>query len=129
MSEKGRHTLRPAYKYAIIISVLVVAFVASTLLAIDVAVNLSVPVQNSNSQLDEWVKSLQGKYSLYYGDFRPSGNLVKIDTISQFENALSDHKMSEAYYEWTQLAFPFTIDFGKIWFVDEGTTYYIPTSW
>jgi hypothetical protein len=49
MSDKGRRTLRPAYRNAIIISVLAVAFVASTLLAIDVAVN---SVFQSKTQTD-----------------------------------------------------------------------------
>jgi hypothetical protein len=100
------------------------------MLAIVVSVNLSVPVQNSNRKLDEWVKILQNKrYNLYYRDFRTASSMIKAESLSQFETMLSDHKVTEAYWHWTQLAFPFQIIYGKIWFIDGETTYYVETSW
>jgi Na+-transporting NADH:ubiquinone oxidoreductase subunit NqrC len=130
MSQKSPRKLKPIYKNGIIIVILAIAFISSTLLAIDASVNLSVPVQNSNRTLNDWKDTLQAKgYSIYFTDFKASSNMVKIETITQFENALKDHQKQEAYFQWTQLAFPFTIQFGKIWFVDEGTTYYIETYW
>jgi hypothetical protein len=110
--------------------VIVVAFVVSSLLSIVASVNLSVPVQNSNRKLDNWVASLQSKgYSLYFADSRSSTSSIKASTITEFENMLKDHEVTEAYWHWTQLAFPFQTVYGQVWFVDEGTTYYIETSW
>jgi hypothetical protein len=122
--------LRPALQFGIMFLVIVVAFVVSSLLSIVASVNLSVPVQNSNRKLDTWVASLQSKgYSLYFADSRSSTSTIKASTIAEFENMLKDHEVTEAYWRWTQLAFPFQIVYGQIWFTDEGTTYYIETSW
>lgn len=122
--------LRPSLKFAIVFVVLVLAFVLSTLLAIVVSVNLSVPVQNSNRQLDSWVTRLQGKgINVLFANFNPAGSAIKVESISEFENLLSDHEVNEAYWHWTQLAFPFQIVYGKIWFNDQDTTYYLETSW
>ena len=122
--------LRPSLKFAIVFVVLVLAFVLSTMLAIVVSVNLSVPVQNSNRQLDEWVTRLQGKgINVLFANFNPAGSAIKVESITEFENLLSDHKVNEAYWHWTQLAFPFQIVYGKIWFKDQDTTYYLETSW
>lgn len=126
--EKGK--FKPLYRNILIIIVLAVAFICSTLIAIDVSVNLSVPVQNSNRKLDSWVENLKGNgYHLYYADFKATSNMIQAETLNDFKAMLTNHEISEAYYEWTQLAFLFTIEFGKIWFTDEGTTYYIETSW
>lgn len=123
-------TIRPALKFGIVFLVLVVAFIVSALLSIVASVNLSVPVQNSNRKLDSWVASLQSKgYNIYFADTRSSTPNIKASTITEFENMLKDHTVTEAYWHWTQLAFPFQIVYGQIWFVDEGTTYYIETSW
>lgn len=109
---------------------LVVAFVLSFLLSVVASVNLAVPVQNSNRKLDSWVATLQNKgYSLYFADLRSAASSIKASTIAEFETMLKDHEVTEAYWHWTQLAFPFQIVYGQIWFVDEGTTYYIETSW
>lgn len=122
--------LRPALQFSIVFLVLVIAVVVSSLLSIVASVNLSVPVQNSNRKLDNWVASLQSKgYSLYFADSRSSTSAIKASTITEFENMLKDHQVTEAYWRWTQLAFPFQIVYGQVWFVDEGTTYYIETSW
>jgi len=122
--------IHPALKFAIVFSVLVLAFIVSTMLSVVISVNLSVPVQNSNTKLDEWTKSLRGKgYNIYYGDFHPTTAKVKAESINEFETMLRDHKVTEAYWQWTQLAFPFQIVYGKIWFTDGETTYYLETSW
>jgi Na+-transporting NADH:ubiquinone oxidoreductase subunit NqrC len=122
--------IKPIYKNTLIVIVLFVAFICSTLLAIDISVNLSVPVQNSNRRLDSWVQTLEGNgYDLYYSDFKGTSNMIQAETLNDFKSMLGNHEMSEAYYEWTQLGFPFSIEFGKIWFVDEGTTYYLETTW
>lgn len=122
--------MKPIFKNVIIVVVLVAAFVTSTLLSIVVSVNLAVPVQNSNTRLDEWVKRLQSKgYSLYFSGFSPKGTAIKVETITEFENSLGEHKAVEAYWHWTQLAFPFQIVYGKIWFIDQEKTYYLETSW
>lgn len=122
--------IHPALKFAIVFSVLVFAFILSTMLSIVVSVNLSVPVQNSNRKLDEWVKSLRSKgYNVYFADFRPTTSKIEAESISEFETMLSDHEVTEAYWHWTQLAFPFKIVYGKIWFIDGETTYYLETSW
>jgi len=122
--------IHPALKFAIVFSVLVFAFILSTMLAIVVSVNLSVPVQNSNRKLDDWIKSLQNKgYRLYFRDFHSTGSMIKAESITQFETMLRDHEVSEAYWHWTQLAFPYQIVYGKIWFIDGETTYYLETSW
>lgn len=122
--------LRPSLKFAIVFAVLVLAFVVSTMLAIVVSVNLSVPVQNSNRQLDGWVTRLQGRgINVLFADFKSAGSAIRVESISAFESLLSDHKVNEAYWHWTQLAFPFQIMYGKIWFNDQDTTYYLETSW
>ena len=122
--------IKPIYKNILIVTVLFVVFVCSTLIAIDVSVNLSVPVQNSNRKLSDWVENLKsGNYNLFYADFKPTSNMIKAETLNDFKAMLTNHEKSEAYYEWTQLGFPFNIEFGKIWFVDEGTTYYLETTW
>jgi len=122
--------IHPALKFAIVFSVLVLAFILSTLLSIVVSVNLAVPVQNSNRKLDDWVNRLQNQgYSLYYTGFNPAKSTIKAETITEFETMLRDHKVAEAYWHWTQLAFPFQIVYGRIWFTDGETTYYIETSW
>lgn len=129
MPEKKKG-FRSLYKYILVVIVLVVAFVCSTLVAIDISVNLSVPVQNSNRKLDNWIQNLEANgYNLYYADFKGASSLIKAETLDDFRAMLANHEMSEAYYEWTQLAFPFTIEFGKMWFVDEGVTYYLETTW
>jgi len=122
--------IKPIYKNTLIVIVLFVVFVCSTLIAIDISVNLSVPVQNSNRKLSVWVESLQAsKYHLFFADFKPTSNMIKAETLNDFKAMPTNHEKSEAYYEWTQLGFPFSIEFGKIWFVDEGTTYYLETTW
>lgn len=119
-----------ALKYAIIIIVLAVAFIMSFLLGVIVSVNLAVPIQNSNRTLDGWVKTLQGRsISLYYAEYNFARYTLKAETITQFETMLSDHEATEAYWHWTELAFPFQIVFGKIWFTDVDTTYYLQTTW
>jgi len=122
--------IHPALKFVIVLSVLVLAFILSTMLSIVVSVNLAVPVQNSNRKLDDWVRDLQGKgYNIYFADFRATTSKIKAETINEFETMLRDHKVTEAYWHWTQLAFPFQIVYGQIWFIDGETTYYIETSW
>lgn len=122
--------LHPALKFSIVAAILVVAFVLSFMLSIVVSVNLSVPVQNSNRKLDSWVATLQGKgYNVYFADSSSTTSSIKASTITEFENMLKDHNVTEAYWHWTQLAFPFQIIYGQIWFEDEGTTYYLQTTW
>jgi hypothetical protein len=122
--------LHPALKFGIVFSVLVIAFVLSFMLSVVASVNLAVPVQNSNRKLDSWVASLQNKgYNLYFADFHSTTSSIKASTITEFEIMLKDHEVTEAYWHWTQLAFPFQIVYGQIWFADEGTTYYIETLW
>ena len=105
--------LSPALKFAIVFSVLVVAFILSTTLSIVISVNLAVPVQNSNRKLDDWVRGLETKgYSIYFADFRSTTSKIKAETINEFETMLRDHKATEAYWHWTQLAFPFQIVYG-----------------
>lgn len=100
------------------------------MLAIVVSVNLSVPIQNSNRKLDEWVKYLRGKgYNVYYSDFRPTSFTIKAESINEFESMLRDNEITEAYWHGTQLAFPFQIIYGRVWFIDGETTYYLETSW
>ena len=117
-------------KNFIIIIVLISAFTTSTLIAVLASVNLSVPVQNSNRDLDDWVKTLQNKgFSLFYSNFNPTGPSIKAESYTAFEKLLHDHQMTEAMWHWTELAFPYNIVYGKIWFVDKGTTYYLETSY
>jgi len=122
--------IHPALKFVIVFSVLVVAFLLTTTLSIVVSVNLSVPVQNSNRKLDDWLIRLRGKgYHIYYGDFHPTTTKIRAESIDNFETMLRDHKVTEAYWHWTQMAFPFQIVYGKIWFIDGETTYYLETFW
>jgi len=80
----------------------------------------------SNRKLDNWVKHFQGKgYKLYLADFRPANSLMKAKTFTKFETLLSDHKVTEAYWHWTQMVSPSEIVYGKIWFTDKETTYYV----
>ena len=77
--------LHPALKFAIVFSVLAVAFILSTLLSIAVSVNLSVPVQNSNRTLDQWIQSLKSNgYRVYYADFRPTTSMIRAESITKF---------------------------------------------
>lgn len=122
--------LHPAVKFVVVASVLVVAFALTTMLSIVVSVNLSVPVQNSNRKLDAWVNRIGNKgYSVYFADFHRTSSSIQAQSIEDFENMLSDHKVTEAHWHWTELAFPFQIIYGRIWFIDGDTTYYLETSW
>lgn len=112
-------TIHPALKFAIVFSVLVLGFFGAIIMAIDV---------NSNRLLVEWINRLKNEgYNVYYADFRSTSSMMRAETIADFENMLKEHNVTEAHYCWTQLVPPFRIVYGKIWFIDKGTTYYIET--
>jgi hypothetical protein len=102
-----------------VFSVLVLGFFGAIMMAIDV---------NSNRLLVEWVNRLENEgYSIYYADFRPTSSMMRAETVADFETMLKEHNVTEAHYCWTQLVPPFRLVYGKIWFIDKGTTYYIET--
>jgi len=62
-------------------------------------------------------------------NFNPAESAIRVESITEFENLLSGHEVDGAYWHWTQLAFPFQIVYGKIWFNGQDTTYYLGTTW
>lgn len=122
--------LHPTLKFAIVVFVLILAFILSAIFAISVSVNLNVPVQNSNRNLDGWIKRLSGKgYTIHYADFRPARSEIKAETIDEFETMLKEREATEAYWHWSHLTFPVQIVYGKIWFTKGETTYYVEAPW
>lgn len=122
--------MRVTLKNIVVVVVLAAVFIASTWISALVSVNISFEIQNSNRSLDEWIRQLQSQgYQVHYGNFNPSGTLIKVDNIDDFELLLIEHGIGEAYWHWTQHTFTLQIIRGKIWFTDGSTTYYLEIPW